>query len=583
MPQLARSEQQGIATLSALCGVLVQLACGCQGAIGEGTSSGIPGLGAVSAGAPSARQPSLATDRAADAMMQAKNPALFEAARRYFPTEAPASAPKRLFRLTRTQLDLTAQALLPEHYKQPASEVVPRDPLQTNYEYADNLSFNAANFTPYTHWVELLSAEVRARPTGVIDCSAQGDPPSCLEQQARRFVQQALRGTASEAQLDRYARRFSASVAEVGVAQATSELVDLTLTSPQYVFRDEVATQAGSLLPAQQLQNIAYTLSDAPPSALGIATPGALTPADALKVVDQVLATPLARQKLMRFFVAWLEVREPDEFALAPDVFPEFTPEVAAAAVESTRAFLNQQLAAAAPSLKDVTQSNQAFVSEALAAIYGDKIARGKTLTPVALDPTQRFGIFTQPAVIASHSGPTTTRLVKRGVFFTRKVMCLPLGLPPAGVNTSLPEVKDATERQRVESATASATCQGCHAFINPFGFMQENYDALGRWRSTDQGRPIDASIQVSFLDEGPLETHTPVEALQKLTGSYRFQQCFARQLFRFYMGRDESAGDDPLLRQMFFSFADGGAQNIVDLLRTLARSGSFSERSETP
>jgi hypothetical protein len=566
-------------------------ALGCQGSIEEEFGPGRPGGPRGAAGsaaiAPGASAPGAQAARAADAMMQAANPSLFNIAHMYFPNDAAASGPKRLFRLTRAQLDVTTQALLPAHYKTPTVEVMPRDPLQTNYEYADNLSFNPANFTPYTGWVEQLAASVRTNPTSVINCSAMNDAPSCLETQAKKFVQLAFRGVASAAQLDRYAKFYVASVPQVGIAQATADLVDLTLTSPQYVFRDEVQTNAGTLAPAQQLQNISYTLADAPPSALGIAPDAAIAqltaPDGVQKTVDQVLATPLARQKLMRFFIAWLEVKEPDEFALAPDVFPEFTPAVAAAAVESTKAFLNQQLAAAAPKLKDVTQSTKSFVSEALAAIYGANVSRSKTLALTDLDPTQRFGIFTQPAVIASHSGPTTTRLVKRGVFFTRKVMCLPLGSPPPGVNTTLPDVKNATERQRVESATASPTCQGCHAYINPFGFMQENYDAMGRWRTTDQGMPINAGIQVSFLDEGPLDTHTPVDALKSLTASNRFQQCFARQLFRFYMGRDESAGDDPLLRQMFFGFANGGQQNIVDMLQTLARSGSFSQRLETP
>jgi hypothetical protein len=593
MPQLRSAQPRILPWVLSLFGLLFP---GCEGSIaGDLNRSGspVPGgpiLGAAGGvavpGAP-VTDASSRSARAADAMMQASNPALYESAHRYFPTDAPIGAPKRLFRLTRAQLDLTTQALLPLHYMTPAAEVMPRDPLQTNYEYADNLSFNPANFTPYTGWVEQLAASVRTKPSSVIDCSAQKDAPSCLDAQSRKFVQQAFRGTASAAQLDHYAQFFVTSAAQVGVPQATADLVDLTLTSPQYVYRDEVLTEAGNLAPAQLLQNIAYTLADAPPSALGLAPETALSQlktADGVqKAIDQVLASPFARQKLMRFFIAWLEVKDPGEIALAPDVFPEFTPEVAEAAVESTKAFLNQQLAAAAPKLKDVTQSSQAFVSDALAAIYGTKTARGKTLTATQLDPTQRFGIFTQPGVIASHSGPTTTRLVKRGVFFTRKVMCLPLGLPPPGVNTTLPEVKNATERERVESATANATCQGCHAFINPFGFMQENYDAMGRWRTTDQGKPINPSIQVTFLDEGPHDTHTPVEALQKLTDSYRFQQCFARQMFRFYMGRDEGPGDDPLLRQMFFGFADGGRQNIVDLLQTLARSGSFSQRSETP
>ena len=520
--------------------------------------------------------------RAADAAMRAQNPDLFQIAQMYFPSDASSAAPKRLFRLTRAQLDITTKALLPAHYKQSAEEVLPRDPLQTNYEYADNLSFNAANFTPYTRWVQDLAASVRANPSSVVNCTAQNNAPACLETEAKAFVNKAFRGVVSPAQLEHFAKFYVSSVAEVGLPDATADLVDLTLTSPQYVFREEVQTQLGALLPAQRLQQLSYTLADAPPLALGLDPSTQLSSETAVRqAVDKVLATPFARQKLMRFFMAWLEVKEQDEFTIAPDVFPEFTPAVAAAAIEETRAFLNRQLMAAAPKLKDVTQSTQSFVSSALASIYGVRSKGATQLTD--LDPTQRLGIFTQPAVIASHSGPSTTRLVKRGVFFTRKVMCLPLGLPPPGVNTTLPEIKNATERQRVEMATAAPTCQGCHAFINPFGFMQENYDPIGRWRTMDQGQAIDASMHVSFLDEGPLDAQTPIAALKALTASNRFQQCFARQLFRFYVGRDESAGDDPLLRQMFFGFANRGEQNIVDMLQTLASSASFAQRSEAP
>jgi hypothetical protein len=94
---------------------------------------------------------------------------------------------------------------------------------------------------------------------------------------------------------------------------------------------------------------------------------------------------------------------------------------------------------------------------------------------------------------------------------------------------------------------------------------------------------PVNASITANFLDEGPLATSTPVDALRGFTRSLRFQQCFARQLFRFYEGRDEASGDDPVLRQMFFDFANNEKQEIVGMLRTLASSTSFSRRSEAP
>lgn len=515
-------------------------------------------------------------------------PTLADVAGKYFPGQTAAGAPKRVFRLTRSQLDITTKTLLPEQFAASASAVatLPRDPLQTNYEYSDNLGFNAANFTPYTNWVSSLATAVKAAPTSVVDCTSSNNSATCLSEQAKKFVSKAFRGTLPDAQLKRYTDFFSASVASVGLASASAELVDLVLTSPNYVFRDEVLSDSSGLLqPAQQLQNITYTLADAPPETLGLssATPNAYvqTPALAQKTIDQVLASAEARAKLLRFFLAWLEVKEPDEFSIASSVFPEFTPAVAAAIVNETRSFLERQLSQAAPRMRDVTESTQAFVSGATAFLYGKSASSASSLSE--LDKTQRLGIFTQPAVLASHSGPTTSRLVKRGVFFVRKVMCIPLGSPPPDVDTTIPSAAGATERQRVETVTAQAKCAGCHTFINPFGFMQENFDAIGRYRTMDEGAPIDASVDVAFLDEGRVSTDAPLEALRAFTRSWRFQQCFARQLFRFYSGREEVATDDPVLRQMFVDFASNDEQDIVRMLHTLASAPTFPRRSETP
>jgi hypothetical protein len=521
-----------------------------------------------------------------DPANMASNPPLAQIATQYFPGQAAVPAEKRVFRLTRTQLDNTTKALLPEAVDASALSTLPPDRLQTNYEYSDNLEFNPANFTPLTNWVAEIAARVKRSPTSVIDCTASNDSAPCLTEQAKKFVSRAFRGTFTDAELARYTTFFTESVQSVGVPAATADLVDVTLTSPRYLFRDEVATDAsGALRAAHALQHITYALADAPPDALGFssATPDMYVQSaeHTRKTIADVLASPEARAKLLRFFIAWLEIKQPDQFALSSSVFPEFTAEVAAAVVNETSKFLERQLASAAPKLKDLTESSQSFVSSTSAFLYGNNVNADSS--PVELDPAQRLGIFTQPAVIASHSGPTTSRLVKRGVFFVRKVMCIPLGAPPPGTDTTVPDTPSATERERVESVTAQAPCNGCHAFINPFGFMLENYDAIGRYRTREEGGAIDPNISVGFLDEGPFESSSPVEALRVFTRSYRFQQCFVRQLFRFYSGREETAGDDPLLRQMFFDFADGEKQDIVQLLHTLANAPAFSQRSEVP
>ncbi|HEX2659763.1 MAG TPA: DUF1588 domain-containing protein [Polyangia bacterium] len=539
-------------------------------------SGGTPSTGGTGSGG--------ASPSPADMMMKTANPDLFALVSKYFPNTAGGTPAKRMVRLTRTQLDLTTKTLLPAHVAAAGADPLPPDPLQTNYEYAANLTFSPANFTPYTKWVDTVTASVRTNPSTVINCAAGAT--ACLQTEAKKFVARAFRGTLPETQLTRYAALLTDGVAAVGLPDAVADLVNVTLTSPNFVYRDEVLTDAAStLLPAQRLQNLTYTLADAPPETVGLSsvTPSAgLTTPDQLQAtIDRLLATPEARAKLMRFFLSWLEVKEADQFTIAPTVFPEFTPALADAMIDEAKAFLNAQLSKAAPALKDVTQSTQSFVSDALASIYG--VAKPGTAKLISLDPTQRLGIFTLPAVIASHSGPDTTRLVKRGVFFTRKVMCMPLGQPPPGTNTVIPADAKGTERQKVESVTQTGTCVGCHSVINPFGFMQENYDPLGRWRTTDNGFPIDAKISLGFLDEGALTTDNPVDALKGLTGSLRFKQCFARQLFRFYTGRDEGPADDPVLREMVFGFANNDAQALVPLLRVLAASASFSNRMEAP
>jgi hypothetical protein len=503
--------------------LLCALVAGCTGKVDEHARVIVPGAG-PGAGPGSTTANGVAGNadvKAADADMRMRDSALFDLSLKYFPGQEASGAAPRLFRLTRTQLDNTTKALLPGSYMDALAGVMPRDPLQTNYEYATNLSWNDANFTPYTSWIGALAMRVGESPTSVIDCSAQGGSESCLRAQSRAFITRAFRGITNEAQLTHFADFFVKSAGEVGAPAATADLVDVTLSSPSYVFREEIQTGADHrMLPPQLLQAVTYTLADMPPQALGLEPDNAAALVgtdDALRgTVDQVLATPQARAKLLHFFTAWLEVREPDEFTISTSVFPEFTPELAAALVSSTQAWLEQQLQGAAPALKDITQGSRAFTSEPLASFY-------------AAGPDQRLGIFTEPAVIASHSGPTTTRLIKRGVFFTRKVMCLPLGNPPPGVDTTLPTTPATTERQKIEAKTKNQPCAGCHTYINPFGFMQENYDALGRWRTTDQGQPIDASASLEFLDEGLPNTTTPLEALRALTGSGRFKQCFMR------------------------------------------------------
>ena len=111
------------------------------------------------------------------------------------------------------------------------------------------------------------------------------------------------------------------------------------------------------------------------------------------------------------------------------------------------------------------------------------------------LDPQQRAGVLTHPYLMAAFAHTTATSPIHRGVFLARGVLGVTLRPPPEAF-MPLPESlhPDLTTRERVALQTKPASCQSCHGVINPLGFTLEHFDAVGRYRDQDNGKPIDAT-----------------------------------------------------------------------------------------
>lgn len=547
--------------LTASFGLRTALAAACAGLVGM----------LVALSQPDARVP----PSSGEAKQLNENAFVFERARAYFASDDTTPPKKRLFRLTRDQIDITARGLLPGHVARPLKSVMARDPLQTNYEFAEMLAINSANHGALSGWVGGIAASVRKKPEVVSPC-AQASDETCLATAARTFVRKALRGDVGADRMQRFVKFFVDGAKSSGVGQAAGDLVEVVLNSPDFLFRKEVDTDAttGTLLPAQRLQALSYMLADAPPDLLGLGTetPEAhvFTAEQKKATVERLLASKEAREKLVRFFKAWLEIREPDEFTISTVEHPEFTKELAQAMTQEADRFLRVELSKPKPRLSDITQPSEAKGAKALETVFKVSVAAGGA-KPASDVAGERLGIFSQPAVLASHSGPVGTRPVKRGVFFVRKVMCMELGTPDPALAKTDYKGTFTTERNRIETLTAKKACIGCHKVIDPFGFFQESYDALGRWRTQDNGHPIDTSIAIDFLDEEPRTTAGPAAAIKQLTSSVKFKQCFARQLFRYYMGRQEEPGDEPLLRRMLFELAGREEQDLLGVIRLMA------------
>ena len=526
---------------------------------------------AIAIGAGTAACDARAEDRATAGAVPVPRPYSEVVAQKYFPETTAKPPAQRIFRLTRDQLDATVKTLLPGYFKSSVKSVMARDPLQTNYEYAELLTINAANFGGLTGWIGEIAERVRKSPAGVIDCAGKaGD--ACFTEQARGFVVRAFRGDVGADKIKQISDFYLARVKDADFETATGDLVEVVLNSPHFLFRKEIDNDADrGLVQARRLQALTYTLADAPPEAFNLRSeqaPGYFRSGQtAAATLDAIITAPQAREKLKRFFATWLEIKEPSEFTISPNYYPEFDAKLAAAMLNETDRFLDAKLAKAAPKLKDITQGELPPASADLAPIYTPAKADPIAMKLAESDGPLRMGIFSLPAVLASHSGPTTTRSMKRGVFWGKKVMCMNMQPAPANLHIELDEIDNATERQRIEQTTKRSACAGCHSVINPLGFFQENYDATGKWRNEESGQPVDSSVTINFLGEGPArKTQTPVQAIKVLTSSTMFKQCFVRQLFRFYMGRNEEAADDPVLRQMYEKFTS----TDQDILKTV-------------
>ncbi|MGB1017146.1 MAG: DUF1588 domain-containing protein, partial [Nannocystaceae bacterium] len=192
--------------------------------------------------------------------------------------------------------------------------------------------------------------------------------------------------------------------------------------------------------------------------------------------------------------------------------------------------------------LRALLTASYLWTDPELATLYGVVAQETATDEPtrVELDPTQRAGILTQLSVLAGHATASESSPIRRGKLVREQLLCEPLNPPPPTADISLPAPDpDATTRERFAQHTADPTCAGCHTQIDPIGFGLENYDALGRYRSEENGFAIDASGEVVGSDiEGGFVG--AIELAHQLAESEQVRRCVARQWYRYALGRAE-------------------------------------------
>jgi hypothetical protein len=222
--------------------------------------------------------------------------------------------------------------------------------------------------------------------------------------------------------------------------------------------------------------------------------------------------------------------------------------------------------------------SPHTYVNSDLAPIYGLS-SSSDTLERVELDPTQRAGILTTSGFLAYNAHARELDSIHRGVFVNLRLICSDLPPPPPVIPPLPPPEPGLTNRQRVDAHTGDGTCgAGCHSnLINPVGFAFENFDAIGQWRDTDAGQPVDATGAFAFED-GDQTWDGPVGFAAAMGNSYDAHSCLIRNWMRFTHGREPSEQDENVIARLARQ-STAGDTPIRQLVLDLVTAESFRYR----
>jgi hypothetical protein len=184
----------------------------------------------------------------------------------------------------------------------------------------------------------------------------------------------------------------------------------------------------------------------------------------------------------------------------------------------------------------------------------------------------QRMGFFGQVSFLGLHSHPVASSATKRGYFMRTALLCQVVPDPPSDVDTSLPEPGGAvlTLRDRLEQHRADPACRGCHKLTDVPGLGFENFDGVGRWRTLDNGGPIDPSGE---LDEVPFDDFRGLALA--MANHPEAMNCVAEKLYAYAVSHAPKVGEKGVLQRLQAVFAENG-YDFLGLMRTIVMSEGF-------
>lgn len=405
-----------------------------------------------------------------------------------------------------------------------------------------------------------------------------GDRKDKLRALCGKFVERAFRRPLSEAETTHYIEQpFTGDNLDLAVKQ----VVLRTLTSPRFLYRELPGDNAPAELAYRTASRMSYILWDTMPTEevwKAVREGKFNDPAKAREQAWSMINHPRARPKVRAFFRHWLNLEHIPEIAKDHGQFPGFDAVAIADLERSLELYVEDCFWNEGSDFRRLMTADSVWLNGRLAKLYGAELPSDADFQKVSLDAGDRHGLITQPYLLTALAYTGTTSPIHRGVFLLRGMLGRVLRVPPVAIAPTAPDLHpDLTTRERVELQTKASFCQSCHTMINPLGFTLEGYDAIGRKRAEEKGKPINSlgSYQTKAGDD---QQFTGAKDLAEfLATSDEAQVAFADQMFHFYVKQSLKAHGAETIAALRSEFG-GERRNMQRLLVEIAVRAAMTE-----
>ncbi|MFO0728872.1 MAG: DUF1588 domain-containing protein [Myxococcota bacterium] len=340
--------------------------------------------------------------------------------------------------------------------------------------------------------------------------------------------------------------------------------VQAILQSPSFLYAVAIGGADGMLDDREAAETLARVITGQAADAALISLAAAhqlQDPAVREREARRLFALPAAKDHLAKGILEWLRIDRINDIAKDANLYPSFfglRPEMWREALATASGAASGDV----DTVKALLSAPPPAISAGLTALYGS---------------STRHGILEQTAFLSVMASPTETSPVRRGNAVLKKLLCVELPLPTGLRVNIVPPAPDPslTTRERFVVHSRDAACRQCHQQIDPLGFAFEGFDAIGRSRDMENGKPIDSTVHIET--PGAVGDFTGADALLAVMAeSPETRTCFARNILRFALGTRDPGLEDALIAEWTTRGASG---KLSDLLASYAASPWFMKR----